>query len=184
MMMMITIIINHIIIYLSNITRYLRDWATASRREGSPACPSNRRDWPFLTHPIQTLRTERRPVSSHDTLSQHSGVRWISGRRTTWHASRRDEWRFVPIWLSLLVCVRCCCPSSVGILSLSPPPFSTSRIPVLLPIPLTACSCTSIPLPPPQIRSGLWLPYIIRKRAPSLAVRLPTGSNQCLIGHP
>ena len=70
------------------------EFRTAYRREGSPAYQSNRRDWLLLTQPIHPLRTGRRPVLSPDTSSQHSGVRWSSGRRTTWPASMWDGRRF------------------------------------------------------------------------------------------
>ena len=46
---------------------FSRDWAAAYQSNGSPACQSNRWDWPFLTPPRRPLRTGWRPVSSQDT---------------------------------------------------------------------------------------------------------------------
>ena len=70
------------------------------RSEVSPACLSNRRDWPCPTLPRQPLRTGRRPMLSQETQSRHSGARWNSGRWTNRPASGRvvrpsgDRYRF------------------------------------------------------------------------------------------
>ena len=90
----------------------------------------------------------------------------------------------VPIWLSLILLIRCCCPSSGGISYYPPPPHSSSRrLEPLLP-PLTAHSCSPLPSPPLRLCLASRLLSTVIKSETSLAASLPTGSKQCLVGCP